>query len=253
MKLEERVAIITGAGTGIGRACAELFAREGAAVVLAGRRREPLEQVAGVLASRGGRALAQTCDVTREADVKAVVERAVKEYGSLHVLVNNAAYWRAGTIEETTEADWDRMMSTNLKGVFLLSKCALPALRRAGRGAIVNIGSVLGLVGMKRRAAYAASKGGLLLLTKAMALDHASERIRVNCICPSLVETPMGRESLERAGNAEAELARRTAQIPLGRAGTPEDVARLALFLASDNASWITGAAIALDGGFTAA
>ena len=253
MKLEERVAIITGAGTGIGQACAELFAREGAAVVLAGRRREPLEQVAGVLTSCGGRAFAQTCDITQEADVKAVVESAVNEYGALHVVVNNAAYWMAGTIEETTEADWDRMMDTNLKGVFLLSKHALPALRRTDSGAIVNIGSVLGLVGMKRRAAYATSKGGLLLLTKAMALDHAADKIRVNCICPSLVETPMGRESLERAGNAEAELARRIAQIPLGRAGTPEDVARLALFLASDDAGWITGAAIALDGGFTAA
>lgn len=252
MKLERRVAVITGGGTGIGRACAELFATEGAAVVLAGRRREPLEEVTGGITARSGRALAQTCDVTREAEVKALVERAVSEYGGLHILVNNAAYWMAGTIEETTEADWDRMMETNLKGVFLLSKHTVPALRRAGGGSIVNIGSVLGLVGMKRRAAYATSKGGLALLTKAMALDHAAEKIRVNCICPSLVETPMGRESLERAGNAEAELVCRIAQIPLARAGKPEDVARLALFLACDDASWITGAAIPLDGGFTA-
>lgn len=252
MKLAGKVAIVTGAGTGIGRACAELFVRKGAAVVLAGRRQQPLEAVVRSIAGGGGQAFAQPCDVTREAEVKALVGRTVKEYDGLHVVVNNAAYWMAGTAEETGEADWDRMMDTNLKGVFLLSKHVLPELRRAGGGSIVNIGSVLGLVGMKRRVAYATSKGGLVLLTKAMALDHAGEGIRVNCICPSLVDTPMGRESLERAGDPAAELARRTAQIPLGRMGTPEDVARLALFLASEDSSWITGAAFPLDGGYTA-
>jgi len=252
MKLAGKVAIITGAGTGIGRACAELFAREGAAVVLAGRRREPLEEVVAAIEKSGGRALAQMCDVTREAEVKALVARSVDTFGGLHLLVNNAAYWMAGTIEETSVEDWERMMETNLKGVFLLVKHALPALRQAGGGGIVNIGSVLGLVGMKRRAAYATSKGGLVLLTKSLALDHAQDKIRVNCICPSLVDTPMGQESLTGAGDAAAERARRLAQIPLGRAGTPDDVARLALFLASEDSSWITGAAIALDGGFTA-
>jgi len=200
----------------------------------------------------GGRALAQMCDVTREAEVKALVARSVDTFGGLHLLVNNAAYWMAGTIEETSVEDWERMMETNLKGVFLLVKHALPALRQAGGGSIVNIGSVLGLVGMKRRVAYATSKGGLVLLTKSLALDHAQDKIRVNCICPSLVDTPMGQESLTGAGDAAAERARRLAQIPLGRAGTPDDVARLALFLASEDSSWITGAAIALDGGFTA-
>jgi len=252
MKLAGKVAIITGAGTGIGRACAELFAREGAAVVLAGRRREPLEEVVAAIEKSGGRALAQMCDVTREAEVKALVARSVDTFGGLHLLVNNAAYWMAGTIEETSVEDWERMMETNLKGVFLLVKHALPALRQAGGGGIVNIGSVLGLVGMKRRVAYATSKGGLVLLTKSLALDHAQDKIRVNCICPSLVDTPMGQESLTGAGDAAAERARRLAQIPLGRAGTPDDVARLALFLASEDSSWITGAAIALDGGFTA-
>ena len=252
MKLAGKVAIITGAGTGIGRACAELFAREGAAVVLAGRRRAPLEEVVAAIEKSGGRALAQMCDVTREAEVKALVARSVDTFGGLHLLVNNAAYWMAGTIEETSVEDWERMMETNLKGVFLLVKHALPALRQAGGGSIVNIGSVLGLVGMKRRVAYATSKGGLVLLTKSLALDHAQDKIRVNCICPSLVDTPMGQESLTGAGDAAAERARRLAQIPLGRAGTPEDVARLALFLASEDSSWITGAAIALDGGFTA-
>src|SRR3972149_995790 len=252
MKLAGKVAIITGAGTGIGRACAELFAREGAAVVLAGRRREPLEEVVAAIEKSGGRALAQMCDVTREAEVKALVACSVDTFGGLHLLVNNAAYWMAGTIEETSVEDWERMMETNLKGGFLLVKHALPALRQAGGGGTVNIGSVLGLVGMKRRVAYATSKGGLVLLTKSLALDHAQDKIRVNCICPSLVDTPMGQESLTGAGDAAAERARRLAQIPLGRAGTPDDVARLALFLASEDSSWITGAAIALDGGFTA-
>jgi len=253
MKLADKVAIVTGAGTGIGRACAELFAREGAAVVLAGRRRGLLDEAARAIAAAGGRALAQPCDITRTAEVRALVGRTVEAFGGLHLVVNNAGYWMAGTVEETSEEEWERMMATNLKGVFLLCRQALPELRRAGGGTIVNIGSVLGLVGMKRRAAYATSKGGLVQLTQAMALDHAAEGIRVNCICPTLVDTPMGQESLERTGDAAAELARRTAQIPLGRMGTPADVANLALFLASEDSSWLTGAAIPLDGGVTAA
>jgi NAD(P)-dependent dehydrogenase (short-subunit alcohol dehydrogenase family) len=253
MKLADKVAIVTGAGTGIGRACAELFAREGAAVVLAGRRLASLDEVAGGIVAGGGRALAQPCDLTQTTQVRALVARTVETYGSLQVVVNNAAYWIAGTVEETSEEDWERTMATNLKGVFLLCKQALPELRRAGGGVIVNIGSVLGLVGMKRRVAYATSKGGLVQLTKAMALDHAAEGIRVNCICPTLVDTAMGQDSLEQAGDAAAELARRIALIPLGRMGTPADVANLALFLASEDSGWLTGAAIPLDGGVTAA
>ncbi len=252
MKLRGRTAIVTGAGTGIGRAIAELFAAAGADVVLAGRRREPLVEVERQISACGGHAVMQPCDLTKAAEVQALVRRAAEVFGRVNVIVNNAAYWMAGTVEETAEDEWDRIMATNLKGVFLLCRAALPELRRAGGGVIVNIGSVLGLVGMKRRAAYAASKGGLVQLTKAMALDHAAESIRVNCICPTLVDTPMGQESLRRSPDASAELARRLAQIPLGRMGTPEDVARLALFLASDDSSWLTGAAIPLDGGVTA-
>lgn len=254
MKLRDKVAVITGAGTGIGRAIAELFAREGAAVVLAGRRREPLEEVARGITAAGGRALAQTADVTRQGEVEALVRAAVETFGGLHIVVNNAACWMGGTIEETSDEDWQRMLDTNLTGVFRLTKAALPALRRS-RGTVVNIGSILGLVGMKRRLAYATSKGGLVQFTRALAIDYAAEGIRANCICPSLVETPMGSESLARGGpvaDAQKELARRISQIPLGRAGRPEDVAQMALFLASDDSSWVTGAALPLDGGFSA-
>jgi len=252
MKLSGKVALVTGAGTGIGRACAELFAAEGAAVVLAGRREEVLSEAAEGIRSRGGRALEQPCDVARAVDVEAAVRRAAAEFGGLHVVVNNAGYWMAGSAEETSEEEWDKVMDTNLKGAFLVSKAALPELRRAGGGAIINIGSILSLVGMKRRAAYTASKGGLALLTKAMALDHAAEGIRINCICPGLVETPLAQQALAQFADPQAELARRVAGIPAGRAGKPEDVARLALFLASDDSSWMTGAVVPLDGGFTA-
>ena len=252
MKLADRIALITGAGTGIRRAIAELFAREGARVALAGRRRSLLEEVAAAIQQAGGQALVHPCDITQEEEVKSLVAGTADTFGGLHIVVNNAAYWMAGTAEETSTAEWERMMETNLKGVFFVSKHALPQLRLAGGGVIVNIGAVLGLVGMKRRVAYATSKGGLVAMTRAMALDHAAEKIRVNCICPSLVQTPMGQSSLAYTGDADAELARRIAGIPLGRAGTPEDVARLALFLASEESSWITGAALPLDGGFSA-
>jgi NAD(P)-dependent dehydrogenase (short-subunit alcohol dehydrogenase family) len=252
VKLKNKVALVTGAGTGIGRACAELFAAEGAAVVLAGRRVELLREAAEAIRARGGRAAEQPCDVTRAAEVEAAVRRAADEFGGLHVVVNNAGYWMAGSAEETSEEEWHRVLDANLKGAFLVSKAALPALRRSDGGAIINIGSILSLVGMKRRAAYTASKGGLAMLTKAMALDHAAEGIRINCICPALVDTPLAQQALAQFADPQAELARRVAAIPAGRIGKPEEVARLALFLASDDASWMTGAVIPLDGGFTA-
>ena len=252
MKLKGKIAIVTGAGTGIGRACAEALAAEGAAVVLGGRRREQLEQVAQAIRSCKCRARAQPCDVTRASDVEALVRRAVDEFGGLHIVVNNAGAWMAGSVEETSEAELDQLLATNVKGPFLVSKAALPALRQSGGGSIIHIGSILSLIGMKRRAAYAASKGALAQLTKAMALDHAAEKIRVNCICPGLVDMPLAQGALAKASDPEAELARRVAGIPLGRIGKPEDVGRLAVFLASDDSSWMTGALLPLDGGVTA-
>ena len=250
-RLSGKVALITGGGTGIGRACALQFSREGAKVAVAGRRREPLAAVVAEIQAAGGQALSASCDVAKSEQVERTIREVVAQFGALHVLVNNAGILHVGSIEETSEAEWDRLMDVDLKGVFLVSRAALPELRKSG-GAIVNIGSVLGLVGMKKRAAYAAAKGGVTMLTKAMALDHAQEGIRVNCICPAIVETDLVQTILSQAPDRVAAVRLRTAQIPLGRMGKPEDVAALAVFLASEESSWLTGAAIALDGGLTA-
>ncbi len=244
--------MVTGAGTGIGRACALLFAREGAQVAVAGRRAKPLAMVAAEMAKAGGEALAVQCDVAQARQAEDAMRAIVERFGRLDVVVNNAGALIAATAEETSEADWDRIINVNVKGTFLVSRAALPELRKTGGGSIINIGSILSLVGMKKRAAYCAAKGGVLLLTRAMALDHAHERIRFNCICPGLVETELVRGLFTGTPEHEALLRQRIEQIPLGRAGQPEDVAQLAVFLASEESSWITGAALSLDGGFTA-
>jgi NAD(P)-dependent dehydrogenase (short-subunit alcohol dehydrogenase family) len=251
-RLDGKAVLITGGGTGIGRACAALFAREGARVAVAGRRTAPLQQVADEIIAAGGEALTIACDVSLAHQAEQCVRTAVERFGRLDILVNNAGALHVATAEGTSENDWNRLMDTNAKGVFLMSRAALPELRRAGGGAIVNIGSILGLIGMKNRAAYCASKGAVTLLTKAMALDHAAEGVRVNCICPSLVETELVQGLFTSQPDPKAARQVRVEQIPLGRLGKPEDVASLALFLASEESSWITGAAIPLDGGLSA-
>ncbi|MFZ0703173.1 MAG: SDR family NAD(P)-dependent oxidoreductase [Candidatus Acidiferrales bacterium] len=251
-RLSGKMAFITGGGTGIGRACALLFAREGAKVAVAARRREKLDAVAQEIIADGHEALAVVCDVTRKASVEAAVRAAEERFGGLNVIVNNAGALHVGTAEETSDEDWNRVIAANLTGTFLVSRAAVPALRRAGGGSIVNIGSYLGLVGIKQRAAYCASKGGVTMLTKAMALDHAAEKIRVNCICPALVETEMALGAMARMLDPAAYRKLRESQIPMGRAGRPEDVAELAVFLASEESAWMTGNALPLDGGSTA-
>ena len=252
LRLSGRVALITGGGTGIGRACAVLFAKEGARVAVGGRRREPLDETVSEISKPGTETLAVRCDVTERRSVEAAVAMVVETFGRLDVLVNNAGAVIAATVEETSDQDWERIVAVNLTGTFLMSRAVVPALRKAGGGSIVNIGSILGIVARKERAAYCAAKAGVTGLTKAMALDHAHENIRVNCICPSLVETELGLQSILKAANPEAERRARTAGIPLGRLGKPEDVAQMAVYLASEEASWITGAAMPLDGGLTA-
>lgn len=246
------MAFITGGGTGIGRACAELFAKEGARVAVCGRRREPLDAAVREMAKAGAQAMAVACDVTERASVEAALGEVVARFGRLNVVVNNAGAVLVATADETSDEEWERVLRTNVTGTFLVSRAALPALRKAGGGSIVNIGSILGIVARKERAAYCAAKAGVAGLTRAMALDHAHEKIRVNCICPSIVETELGMESIRKASDPEAERRRRIEGIPLGRMGKPEDVAQMAVFLASDESAWITGAALPLDGGLTA-
>jgi NAD(P)-dependent dehydrogenase (short-subunit alcohol dehydrogenase family) len=196
--------------------------------------------------------VAVECDVTRGADAERAVRQTAERFGQLNILVNNAGVLSATTVEGIAEEEWDRLMAANLKGPFLMSRAALPEFRKVGGGAIVNIGSVLGLVAMKNRAAYCASKGGVTMLTKAMAVDHAHEGVRVNCICPSIVETELVRGLFDASPEKEAAKRARVATIPLGRMGQPEDVAEMAVYLASKESSWVTGAAIPLDGGLSA-
>lgn len=251
-RLSGKVALITGGGTGIGRAIALAFAREGASVAVAGRRLDKLKEVTGEIEMQGGVAIALECDVTRARDAERAVSDASERFGKLSVLVNNAGMLSVATVDGVSEDEWDRVMTVNVKGPFLMSKAALKEFRKAGGGAIVNIGSVLGLVAMKDRAAYCASKGGVTLLTKAMALDHAHENVRVNCICPSIVETELVKGLFDGSEQGQALRKMRIGTLPLGRFGKPADVAELAVFLASEESSWLTGAAIPLDGGLTA-
>lgn len=251
-RLAGKVALITGGGTGIGRAIAMAFAREGASVAVAGRRLEKVKEVAAAIEEQGGAVLPLQCDVSQARDAQCAISETAKKFGKLDALVNNAGTLSVSTVDTITEEDWDRVITVNLKGPFLMSRAALKEFRKNGGGTIVNIGSVLGLVAMKDRAAYCASKGGVTMLTKAMALDHAHENVRVNCICPSIVETELVKGLFDDSDQGKRLKQSRMGTIPLGRFGKPADVAELAVFLASDESSWLTGTAIPLDGGLTA-
>ncbi|HXL21939.1 MAG TPA: SDR family oxidoreductase [Candidatus Dormibacteraeota bacterium] len=250
-RLAGKVALVTGGGSGIGKAVALAFAAEGAKVAVMGRRLEKVQEVAAEVKKRGGDAVAIAGDVAKAADAERAVRETVEKLGGLNVLVNNAGMLSVATVETVPEEEWDRVMTVNVKGPFLMSRAALPALRKAGGGAIVNIGSIVGLIAIKNRAAYSTSKGAVTMLTKAMALDHAHENIRVNCICPALVETELV-QRLFASADGEAVKRERIAGFPVGRMGQPQDVAGMAVFLASEESSWVTGTAIPLDGGLSA-
>jgi NAD(P)-dependent dehydrogenase (short-subunit alcohol dehydrogenase family) len=252
-KLDGRVAFITGAGSGIGRAAAELFAAEGAAVAVVDLNREAAEETVAKVVAEGGRAVALTANVAVAGDVEAAVARTVEELGGLDVLYNNAGVDSRGSVADAEEADWDRCFNVNAKGTFLCSRAAVAALSVRG-GTIINQGSVAGLVAVPNFAAYCAAKGAVVALTRSMAIDLAPRRIRVNAICPGTVFTPLMEPMLRARGDGdlEAGLAKTVAKYPIGHLGTPEEIARVALFLAGDDSSFLTGSIVTADGGMTA-
>jgi NAD(P)-dependent dehydrogenase (short-subunit alcohol dehydrogenase family) len=248
-RLAGKIAVVTGAGSGIGRACALGFAREGAKVALVGRRGNRLEAVAREI---GDSAIVIEADVAKKNGVDRVVAETEGHFGGLNVLLNNAGVLHVGDAEHITEEQWDETFNLNVRGLWLLSRAVLPRMRKAGGGSIINMASVLGINGARNRAAYAASKGAVVLLTKCMAIDHGEDSIRVNAICPSFVETELTAKVISQAANPEKVRQERIAVHPIGRLGEPEDIAGLAVYLASDESSWVTGAVLPVDGGYLA-
>ena len=248
-RLAGKVALISGGAKGQGAAETRLFVREGANVVFGDVLDDEGKKVEAEIRAAGGQATYVHLDVTREADWRAAVATAVERYGRLTVLVNNAGILLRARIEDTSEADWDRIMAINVKGVFLGTKCAIPAMRRAGGGSIVNISSTAGLVGSPQgTAAYTATKGAVRLFTKSTAIQHARDNIRANSVHPGPIATDMIADTMRN----EEQWKERLRRLPMGRVGTVDEVAYGVLYLASDEASYVTGSELVIDGGTTA-
>lgn len=252
MKLAGKVAIITGAGSGIGRATALVFAEEGARVVVADYDPKGGCETVEQIRANGGEAILVETDVAKAADVAKMVETAVDTYGRIDVLFNNAAVTLPASVVDATEELWNRTMDIDLKGVFLASKYAIPHMIAAGGGAIVNTASMCGLVASRNQGPYSAAKGGVVALTRQMAIDYAEQGIRVNGIAPSEVRTPMFLGFINRAPDPRKKMEELVARIPMGRVAEPEEIARVALFLACDDSSYVTGVTLPVDGGLTA-
>jgi len=251
-ELSQKAVLITGAGTGIGKGIATAFAKAGAHVALVGRRKEVVEAAAKELSAHGGKTLAIGADVSKAADAKRAVEETVKAFGALHILVNNAGIAKFGSLEDTSEADLEALVEIDFKGPMHTSRAALPHLKKhkaSGGASIIHISSSAALIGMRGFSVYSAAKAALNQLTRCMAMDNGADQVRVNAICPGVVETPIFNGVPEAMRKKMLEdLAKKHA---LGRIGTPEDIAAVALLLASSAGNWITGAVIPVDGGIS--
>jgi len=252
-KLSGRVAVITGAGSGIGRATCLLFAREGAKVVAADIDEKSGSETVELITKAGGKTTFARCDVTKESDIKQLFEKAVSTYGKVDILFSNAGIEMVRTIDTTTEIDWNRIMDINVKGVFYCAKYAVPIMKKNGGGSIINAGSIAGVISTPMNIAYCASKGAVVNMTRAMAVEFAPFKIRVNATCPAGIMTPMMDREINAYGKPREQSMREwQAAHPIGRMGSAEEVAKAVLFLASDESSFTTGSLLMVDGGYTA-
>jgi NAD(P)-dependent dehydrogenase (short-subunit alcohol dehydrogenase family) len=249
MRLKGKVALITGGTSGIGSATAIRFAREGAGVAITGRNPERGAEVVGEITANGGEAIFIRSDVRLAAECRNAVERTLERFGKIDILFNNAGVFHPRTIPECSEEEWDETIDSSLKGAFLMSKYTLPSMIEQGSGSIIHTSSGWGILGGNGAASYCAAKGGLIVMAKAMAIDHGPQGIRVNCVCPGDVLTPMLHDDAAKRGMTWDDYAAGAADRPLGRIGTVEEIAAAALFLASDESSFVTGEALVVDGG----
>jgi NAD(P)-dependent dehydrogenase (short-subunit alcohol dehydrogenase family) len=249
MRLRDRLALITGGASGIGRATALLLAHEGAAITIADLDAAGGQAVVQEIVADGGRALFVSCDVSRAADCQRAVQQAVATFGGLDFLFNNAGIIRRADVLDTSEEEWDWVMAVNVKSIFLMCKYAIPHMVEQGGGAIVNTASGWGLTGGRNAVAYCASKAAVVNMTRAMALDHGHQKIRINCICPGDTDTAMLREEARQLGQSDDQFLQGAADRPLQRIGQPEDIAQAVLYLVSEASSFVSGTALVVDGG----
>lgn len=248
-ELMNKVAIVTGGASGIGRATAELFAQEGAAVAIVDINAEQGKSTVAEIEASGGKAIFIMANVALAEDCRRAVELTLATFGGLHILFNNAGIIRRANVLTTTEEEWERVMAVNVKSVFLMSKYAIPYMEKAGGGSIINTSSGWGLKGGGNAVSYCASKGAVTNMTRAMAIDHGKQNIRVNAVCPGDTDTPMLRNEAKQLGQVEEQFMAEAAQRPLGRYAQPIEIARSVLYLASEASSYVTGATLVVDGG----
>jgi NAD(P)-dependent dehydrogenase (short-subunit alcohol dehydrogenase family) len=252
MKLEQRIAVITGAGSGIGQAMVRLFAGEGARILAADVNENAAQETARMVTEAGGTCRAFAVDVSRPDQVRAMIDGAIAAFGRIDILCNNAGIGSTTDVVECEPDEWDRVMTVNVKSVYLGCKYAIPHMLAQGGGVIVNTASVAGMVGLPKRASYSASKGAVIALTRQVAVEYVEQGIRVNCLCPGTVDSPWVGRLLQQADDPVAARQALVARQPLGRLGTPEEIAAAALYLVSDDAAFITGTGLVIDGGLTA-